>query len=244
MNAPATLATPPDTSADDPAEASARALRERQIGRLDRMAEAGMEMIEALVAQARGSGPKVVDGDVGLAFSRVSRAVRLSILLQNELAGRPDGPGADSEGEGAPDEGRRRKDHADRAVQIVKRVARDHCEQPPYEVKAVVEEAAERLQNDDIYGLVASRPVGELVAMICEDLGLEPDWDALAAEAWAQAEIESGAKGSPFLDDDLSEDDEPEVPAPKAGPARTYEETLAALARDPAILAAARRDTG
>jgi hypothetical protein len=32
-----------------------------------------------------------------------------------------------------------------------------------------------------------SRPVGELVALICRDFGLEPNWDALASEAWAQA---------------------------------------------------------
>ena len=30
------------------------------------------------------------------------------------------------------------------------------------------------------------------VALICKDLGLEPDWDLLAGEYWAQAEIARG----------------------------------------------------
>ena len=43
-----------------------------------------------------------------------------------------------------------------------------------------------------------SRPIGEIVALICKDLGLEPDWGRLAQEAWAQAEIADGDPGSPF----------------------------------------------
>ena len=50
--------------------------------------------------------------------------------------------------------------------------------------------------------MVASRPVGELVALICRDFGLDPNWDALAEEAWAQAEMDGGAEGSPFAPTD------------------------------------------
>src|SRR5882757_7832906 len=85
MNASATL--PPGEPAANLAEAPSRARLERQLERLDRLAEAGMEMIEALTAQAKGAGPKVVDGDVALAFSRVSRAVRMAELLAKELSG-------------------------------------------------------------------------------------------------------------------------------------------------------------
>lgn len=244
MNA-AAFPTPPDSPADDPAAEQARTQRERLVERLDRLTEAGMELIEALVAQAKGAGPKVVDGDVGLAFSRVSRAVRLSILLQEELTGR----GSEGEaGEAAGrDEGRPQEDNRERAVRIVRRVARDHCQREGFEVSVIAKEAAERLNDDDIYGLVASRPVGELVALICRDFGLEPDWDALACEAWAQAEIASGAEGSPFLDDEMWED-EPEGAAapdpPQVRCARSFDEALLTLARDPEIIAAARRDSG
>jgi hypothetical protein len=195
-----------------------------------------MEMIEALVAQAKGSGPKVVDGDVGLAFSRVSRAVRLAVLLQSELVkGRDEA----AEAEAAPDRGRQA--HIGRAVRIVRRIARDHCRAEPFAVSAYAKEAAERLEDDDIYGLVQTRPVGELVALICRDLGLAPDWAALAGEAWAQAEIASGAAGSPFLDDKDDPEDGPGAPVWRP---RSLDETIAALARDPAVAATARRGSG
>ena len=43
-----------------------------------------------------------------------------------------------------------------------------------------------------------SRPISELIALICQDLGLAPDWPQLAEEAWAKAEIASGAAGAPL----------------------------------------------
>jgi hypothetical protein len=234
MNA---VTTPPDAPTADPGEERTRAL-------LERLAEAGMEMVEALVAQAKGTGPKVVDGDVALAFSRVSRAVRMAALLQRELA--PDRE--DPEAAAHDAEARGRAAQRDRAVRIVRRVARDHCGREPFAVSVIAREAAERLADDDIYGLAASRPVGELVALICRDLGLQPDWDTLAEEAWAQAEIEGGAAESPFLDDDAGADDEPEVPAGAAPrPARlteTLQDAVLALARDPGIVTAARRGSG
>ncbi len=64
----------------------------------------------------------------------------------------------------------------------------------------MIEETGERLDDEDIYGDVASRPVGELVALICRDLGLDPDWTRLAEEAWAQDEIAEAPVGSPFND--------------------------------------------
>jgi len=217
----------------------------RRLARLDRLAEAGMELIEALVAQAKGTGPKAVEGDVALAFSRVSRAVRLAVLLHSELVKGAEDPEA-AQQEAA--QGREAK--VESVLRIVRRVARDHCGHKGFALGAYTGEAKERLDNDDIYGLVATRPLGELVAMICDDLGLQPDWGHLAAEAWAQAEIESGAEGSPFLEDDDDEADV-EVSAEAApGPSRpewrppTFQHAVQALAADPAILAAARRDSG
>src|SRR5207244_1785388 len=60
-------------------------------------------------------------------------------------------------------------------------------------------EARERLEHDDIYGDVLARPVGEIIALICRDLGLSPDWSRLAEEAWAQEEIARGQAQSPFV---------------------------------------------
>jgi hypothetical protein len=91
----------------------------------------------------------------------------------------------------AADEAERRRDpayhHKARVEAIVGRVARAQFGDGD-DLDRIVAETAERLDDDDIYGDVLTRPVGELVALICRDLGLEPDWAQLGQEAWAQAE--------------------------------------------------------
>jgi hypothetical protein len=71
------------------------------------------------------------------------------------------------------------------------------CDQA--EVDRLAEESWERLDQDDIYGDLAAKPVSEIIAMVCKDLGLAPDWATLAEEAWAKEEIDSGAAGSPLM---------------------------------------------
>jgi hypothetical protein len=203
----AALAPPPDSAAPapDPAEERARAFRERQIERLDRMAEAGMEMIEALVAQAKGSGLQVVDGDVGLAFSRVSRAVRMAVLLQEQLI---EGPGAGKAANAANEPQKiiygwinewdeRELGRRERVGQIVEDIA-EKAHGDAEAAERLGREAAERLERDDIYGDVLERPVSEVVADICRDLGLDPDWDGLFARPWARNEIAGGDIGAPL----------------------------------------------
>jgi hypothetical protein len=85
-----------------------------------------------------------------------------------------------------------------RTVRIVERIARRDCDDAE-DIERRVGEAAGRLDQDDIYGDVLSRPISELIAMICKDLGLDPDWPQLAREAWAREEISGGAAGSPLM---------------------------------------------
>jgi hypothetical protein len=166
-------------------------LLERQLQMLSRLAEAGLEIalaIERKVKESEAAQPLAALTAAGQAYDRVARAVRLCILLQNELVkDRPDPQRA------------RRERHRDLAVDVVRRVARDHCGEGPILVSTMAKEARDRLDTDDIYGEVLNRPVGELVALICRDLGIEPNWDALAWEAWAQEEMQSGVAGSPFV---------------------------------------------
>jgi len=83
-----------------------------------------------------------------------------------------------------------------RVEAIIERVAKaDHDEE---EVDRLVREAGERLDDEDLYGEVLGRPVGELVSLICRDLGLAPDWSRLAEEAWARREAAEGDPRSPF----------------------------------------------
>ena len=67
-------------------------------------------------------------------------------------------------------------------MRIVERVA--GCERDDLdEVEPLVEETPERLDQDDLNGDTLSRPVSELVAMICKGPGLSPAWPRLAEEA-------------------------------------------------------------
>lgn len=84
-----------DEAAPAGAEAQARGLIQRQLAVLGRLAEAGLNIALAVERQATAAEPateaepadtvQVVQGDVALAYGRVSRAVRLTIALQARL---------------------------------------------------------------------------------------------------------------------------------------------------------------
>jgi hypothetical protein len=70
-----------------PAAASAdwgRPFVERQLHMLGRLAEVGLEIAVALEVQAKG-GEAVVQGDIAMAYGRVARAVRQTVMLQSRL---------------------------------------------------------------------------------------------------------------------------------------------------------------
>ncbi len=66
-------------------------------------------------------------------------------------------------------------------------------------VERLVAEAAERLERDDIYADIATRPFGETIAAICRDLGIEPDWSLFPGEDWARLRMASGAATDPHF---------------------------------------------
>ena len=60
-------------------------------------------------------------------------------------------------------------------------------------------ELRERLDDgDEEEADFADRPIGELVARICKDLGITPDWSLLEDEDWAIEEARTRPPGSPF----------------------------------------------
>ena len=186
-----------------------RALIEGQLQVLGRLAEAGLNLALAIEAQgtaaATGEGSAPADaaalGGAALAYARVSRAVRLTVALQGKLveALQVQDDVATRQRAG---ERQSRKALADarkaQVERIVERVivGERHDEA---EIDRLADEASERLEHDDIYGDLLDRPVAEIIALICKDLGLAPDWARLAEEAWAQQEIASGAAaGTPL----------------------------------------------
>jgi hypothetical protein len=235
MDAPATPVIDTAVLAED------RAHLDRQLAKLDRLSDLGLQIAEGLAAQAKGTGPQVVEGDVALAYDRVARAVRMAVMLQHRLIedfrlSCETAAKAVAGGDGAGS-ARARKDAVAR---IVKRVAEGQGGLDGFQVGWAARQARERLEHDDIYGQVMSQPVSDLVADICRDLGLTPDWARLAEEAWARDEILSGEVGE-ALQDVLASSPAAIGSAPTIP---TLDQRLHALAADPGILAAARGASG
>jgi hypothetical protein len=151
------------------------------------------------------------DGAV-TAFSRMAKAVRLTGLVQSRLIKDIGQVISNERLFQAPARERARiiaavedkarndpaREHKRRVEKIVDRVAQAETDDED-RLDRLADETIDRLDDEDLYGDVLTRPIGELVALICRDLGLDPDWTRLAEEAWAKEEIESGAEGSPFL---------------------------------------------
>jgi len=114
--------------------------------------------------------------------------VRQTVMLQSKLL----------EAKGAA--AARAGDLRSRAARIVRRaIADQHGESEQTERLAA--EAAERLEEER-YGDVLTRPLGQIVRDICRDLGLDPDWKGLAAEIDAAEAFARGGAGAGDDDDE------------------------------------------
>jgi hypothetical protein len=199
------------------AEIAESAARDRRM--LEELAGIGLDIARSLrtIAEAQavqavaqpGEAPAGIDP--GLGFSRISRAVRLTLALKAQLM------------EGAPERDRkereevqerkiaaarkhRRKIEVARAVEMV---IADDAEQGeggnPEQLRA---DLRERLDEADIDDDLGKLPISEIVERICRDLRIEPDWKLWREEAWF---IEEG-----FVfddDDDEADEEEPEAEA-------------------------------
>jgi len=222
----------PDTLSTPVSSDWARPMVERQLAILGRLAEAGLEIAVALEAQAKG-GQAVIQGDVAMAFNRVARAVRQTIMLQSRLI-------EALQDRQAARAGRQAAARAG-AARIVRRVIDDDRTNDAERAERLAAEAAERLRAED-FGDLLARPFGEAVADICKDLGLAPDWLALA-EQCAAAEAALAGKPAEAPNEPctgpievrwLDDDDEPsygEDPSP-SGPVDWRKRRLGRHARD------------
>jgi hypothetical protein len=197
------MITPPAPETNDQTD-WARPLFERQVALLGRMAEAGLTITLAIEGEAKAPEPVAKDPRLYVAYARVARAVRLSLMLQTKVIKQLqaiDSQAATQEACAAAHERVQRAEHVEeqkaRVERIVERIAQRG---DGLDVERLVEETAERLDHDDLYGGVLDRPLSELIALICRDLGLAPDWPRLAEEAWAQEEMAGGTTGWPLAD--------------------------------------------
>ncbi|MGZ3398694.1 MAG: hypothetical protein ACXWKX_05705 [Caulobacteraceae bacterium] len=179
----------------------------RQLQLLGDLAEIGLEVARGVERRVKAAEADEDLAPVALAYSRVSRAVRLTLMLQSRLIK-----------DRKADEQAEAKALAEvRAEQAKQEAVRDPVYQRKVRVETILErvalarhpgdaaradrlvrEGGERLDDEDLYGDLMERPLSELVARLCRDLGLDPDWSELAEELWAVREVESGAVGWPL----------------------------------------------
>ncbi len=182
---------------------------ERQIAAL----EAGeVDAAEDEAAKGRRSDPVAT-------AERMARTVRLSLALAARLDG--DEPVRRARGRSdavaereAEAEARKRAREAREHAELVHAARREDM------VFEVLEATlkAEGLDRDDVHERAVEinervaesmadreweydyvrRPVGAVIAKLCEDFGLEPDWSLWADQAWAIEEAATNAEGSPY----------------------------------------------
>jgi hypothetical protein len=188
-------ALPADLASADP-HAAAHALVQRQLHMLNQLAQIGMSLAEATerlaLAQvdaaiaslgapdgaSAGALPGAFRADPGLTYARVARAVRLTLMLQTRLLKELPALGrAETLAKSAQEDARRDRAHrlAIRAIKV------EHDDEDV--VEHLSDEAWERLRDEDLSDDISGRPMGEVVARICADLGLSLDWTAWAMAA-------------------------------------------------------------
>ena len=224
-----------------PPTAPARALIEAQLGMLTRLAQIGMEIAEAAGQEARAAAATATAApeegaaparehrrDPGLAFARVARAVRMTIALQSRLLKDL----ADLDRAEASAERDRKFDRRLRLNRLVGRAVEEGAlarrddgggsddsdwDEDTFEdeVEQLASEACERLteaEDGDLWG----RSFDEVVAGVCKDLGLSPDWCArLRAAVVAPADDSGDAPGGGLAATPSAEPSAPPPPDPE-----------------------------
>ena len=179
----------------------ARAVGQRALEEAKALDQAGAEASSAEPA-ARKSGP-----DLALVFTRLSRSVRQTLALEQRIAEgkltpvpRPIPAGvlnrqAERAADAEEDRRERRKDQVERLVKEA--IATEHAGAAAVNLEYKMRD---RLEDEDIDRDIGTQPIGALVARICWDLGLGPDWSQWSQDYWATEEIRTKAPGSPYAD--------------------------------------------
>ena len=222
--------------APDPASAApdARARIEAQLVMLDRLAQVGMEIAEACGREAKApSSDGASRSHPGLVFARVARAVRMTIALQSRLM--KDLAALDRADEIA--ERARTTKRRTRLAQLIEDAARAKVDAQREagarfwadedafedEIEQLTSDAYERLidaEDGNLWG----RPFDEVVAGVCKDLGLSPDWTTrIAASVQPPAApptspTRSVAGGGPLAEERVVEGASHEAPPPDPPP--------------------------
>ena len=186
------MSAAPHPSEFDRVKARSQLVLDHQVELLAELAEIGMGIARdigrkvAEVAAAPSDQPQPSTHDLALAFERAARGVRVTLMLQAKaldtlcdlsIRGSRQAPASPRPID---------EDRPARVAGIVRRLAqaRHGADKPRIDRLMVL--AAERLDRESLSGALPHRPIAQLVARICRDLGLDPDWadPAIWSQGW------------------------------------------------------------
>jgi hypothetical protein len=183
-----------------PANAWERALLDRQLERLDQLADMGMALAAEIQRRAATAPPDADITHTAMDFARVSRAVRMTLALQSKLVRdfktpikAPSGKAANDDGDN-DDDSDFRPGEIQQAIywadgtpisqgaerRVLRRTVRELAEDRGLDretMERLETEAVERYDDHDLYPRYPARgnvPFHKMVGLICESLGLKP----------------------------------------------------------------------
>ena len=173
------------TLSDDDIDAERAEWRARTLRQLVAI---GMDMARMLQDQAReaqGTDPGVIGPDLSLRLHRISRSIRMSLALDAKLVA----------GFQAQMKERKAAQLTERKALAKEAVSRQVDRDTPD--RDLHRERSDRIEREDLEDF-ADKPVSEIIAIICKDLGITPDWQAWSLEPWAIEERRTQVPGSPY----------------------------------------------
>jgi hypothetical protein len=180
------------------------AMTERHAAILARLAEVGERLAMKHAERALAADDLDVEAKATVAFHRAARSVRQCLALEAKLirdAARADRDDAQREAT-AQREALSVSDHwrSIRRRREVKEIVAHtiETEAGEFDAEQLFDDLEERLAAGDEDADFADRPIGELVARICRDLGIAPDWSLFEDEDWAIEEARDKPPGSPY----------------------------------------------
>ena len=207
--------------------------RLRALGRASAVGLILLDVVEALalktaraaadedaIDKAGGLTAVAAARDLSLAYAKVSRSIRQSVMLEDKLetalrdrvSGLEDARRARALKRAEAEAARVAADEAAEFQSVHgARLAREAAvsetmqqisfsqREDPEEAEALDIEVAELLEEGADYEAYGDRPVSETVARLCKALDLSADWEDFTREDWAKEEARAGVAGSPFV---------------------------------------------
>jgi hypothetical protein len=182
------------------------------------MAQIARDIEAAEAGEAASDGDAAARGrreDPVAAIERAARTVRLSLALAARLDGEEPVRRAQARGEAKARREAEKAAEAEAHFEAYHAILFEEAEREETVVEAVAEAleragvgekqviarldaVRERLDEGEWELDVAERPIGAVLAALCEVMDIDADWSVWAGTAWAIEEAQTNARGSPY----------------------------------------------